>query len=362
MSFLDDVEERPRRSSGGRRPPPRRGSGSDVRTRQAIAIGAGILVLLLLVFGVRGCLNARKERQFKDYVGDVGALVQESNQQSDDLFGLLRDPSRQGAVDLQNAVNGLRVQAEQLVDRADGTDHPDELDGAHRYLVDTLEFRRDGIREIADQLPTALGDEGREEATDAIAAQMRNFDASDVIYSQRFFPQTTAELEDQDLSGEVKVPQSAFLPDINWLRPSTVQDRISRVSGGGGDEPAAPGLHGTGLGTVTVQPGGSQLQPGAATEIQVSEDLAFEVQMTNQGENDERDVTVKITVRGGGEPITVEERLDAIAQGETKTVTVPLADTPPTGRPATVAVEVEPVPGEEKTDNNRGRFPVVFTR
>jgi hypothetical protein len=328
-----------------------------------MAVGAGILVLVLLVLGVRGCLNARKERQFKDYVSDVGALVQESNQQSDDLFGLLREPSRQSAVDLQNAVNGLRVQAEQLVDRANGTDHPDELNGAHRYLTDTLEFRRDGVRAIADQLPTALGDEGREEATDRIAAQMRNFDASDVIYTQRFFPRTQEQLEDQDLAGEVEVPNSQFLPDINWLRPSTVQDRISRVSGGGGgDEPAAPGLHGTGLGTVTVQPGGTQLQPGAATEIQVSGDLAFEVQITNQGENDERDVTVKITVRGGGDPITVEERLDAIAQGETKTVTVPLADTPPTGRPATVNVEVEPVPGEEKTDNNRGRFPVVFTR
>jgi hypothetical protein len=252
------------------------------------------------------------------------------------------------------------VQAEQLVDRADGTDHPDELDEAHGYLIDTLEFRRDGIREIADQLPTALGDEGQDEATESIAAQMRNFDASDVIYSQRFTPLTRTELEEQDLTSE-QVPESAFLPDIDWLRPNTVADRISRVSGGR-EEAATPGLHGTGLGTVTVQPGGIQLQPGAATEVRVSGDLAFQVQVSNQGENDERDVTVKLTIRGGGDPIQVEERLDAIAQGETKTVTVPLADTPPTGRPATVAVEIEPVPGEQKTDNNRATFRVVFTR
>ena len=36
-----------------------------------IAVGAGVLVLVLLVFGVRGCLDSRKERAFKDYVRDV---------------------------------------------------------------------------------------------------------------------------------------------------------------------------------------------------------------------------------------------------------------------------------------------------
>jgi CARDB len=333
-----------------------------VRTRQAVAIGVGILVLILLVIGIRGCLNARKEQAFKDYVTDTTDLVNRSNQQSKDLFGLLREPGNQGAVDLQNAVNAQRVESEQIADQAKKLDHPDELNTAQRYLVDTLEFRRDGISAIADQLPTALGDQGQEEATSAIAAQMRNFDTSDVIYSQRFYPQTQAALKDEDLLGEVEVPKSQFLPDIDWLRPNTVNDRISRVSGGGGNRPATPGLHGTGLGTVTVKPGGVQLQQGAATEVKVSEGLAFEVQVSNQGENDEQDVTVKVSVRGGARPITVERRLDAIAQGETKTVTVPLADTPPTGRPATVSVVIEAVPGEQKTDNNKGTFPVVFTR
>jgi uncharacterized membrane protein len=35
-----------------------------------------VLVLILLVLGVRGCLDARKERAIKDYVQDVSAVVQ----------------------------------------------------------------------------------------------------------------------------------------------------------------------------------------------------------------------------------------------------------------------------------------------
>ena len=57
--------------------------------RRGIAAGAGLLLLVLLVFGVRGCLNARKEQAIKDYVRDVGALLQESDQQSRGFFELI---------------------------------------------------------------------------------------------------------------------------------------------------------------------------------------------------------------------------------------------------------------------------------
>ena len=57
-----------------------------------------------------------------------------------------------------------------------------------------------------------------------------------------------------------------------------------------------------------------------------------------------------------------EQRLPSIKPGEQKTVTIPLAASPPTGRPVTITVEVKPVPGEKKVDNNTQRFPAIFTR
>jgi len=328
--------------------------------RRLIAGGAAAVVLILLILGVRGCLNARKERAFKDYVRDVSALVGESNQLSDQLFGLLSDPGSSGEVDIENAFNQFRTQSAQLVERLQDTDTPDELGGAQRYLLETFEFRRDGVSAIADELPTALAPQDRRESTDDIAAQMQTFLASDVIYAARATPRIDAALKEEGLSGEERVPESPFLPEIDWLDPTTVADRISRIStSGGGGGPAAPGLHGNGLGTVTL--GGTALAPGGSGTITLSDDLAFEVQVQNQGENTETDVTVRVTVGSGGDAIELEEQLPEIAAGETQTVTLALAERPPTGEQIPITVEIEPVPGEEKTDNNVGEFSAIFT-
>ena len=332
--------------------------------RRAGAAALAVLVLVLLVFGVRGCLGARKERAFKDYVRDVAALVKESDDQGQALFDLLRQPpARQGAVQLQSSVNGFRIESEQLVDRASGTDHPDELSTAQRYLVETFELRRDGIGAIADQLPTALADRGRAQATERIAAEMRNFDASDVIYSQRVIPNLQGPLRREGLLEQVQIPESQFLPDIDWLRPTTVADRLARIRGAGAgapDRPAAPGTHGTGIQGVTAA--GEALSDGGTATLEASDDLAFQVQVQNQGENDERDIPVTVTISGGpGAPIVLRKQLPAIESGATETVSVPVATRPPTGRQLQVEVEVAAVPGEESTDNNKQSFTITFS-
>ena len=203
--------------------------------RRTIAGGGVVLVLILLVLGVRGCLDARQERAFKDYAGEVNELVTSSDQQSEAFFGLLREGG-EGSVQVEQQINGFRSEAEQLVDRARGLDPPDELQTANRYFVDALEFRRDGLAEIGDAIPTALGDEGRSEATQAIATQMLQFLASDVIMISRVIPNIRGPLEDKEVLAEVTLPQErdqlSFLPDTDWLDPGTVADRINRIRGG----------------------------------------------------------------------------------------------------------------------------------
>ncbi|MDP8943844.1 MAG: hypothetical protein M3N16_06980, partial [Actinomycetota bacterium] len=138
---------------------------------------------------------------------------------------------------------------------------------------------------------------------------------------------------------------------------ATVSERLGRIRGGG--EAAGRGPHGTGLGTVTLA--GQALTPGTAARIPVRPNLAVAVQVQNQGASVERDVTVEVSITGGGgRPIEVRRSVDEIAAGAAKTVTIPLAASPPTGRPVTVKVAVAPVPGEKKVDNNRGSFSAVF--
>jgi hypothetical protein len=331
--------------------------------RRTIAGGAIVLVLILLVVGVRGCLDARKERAFRDYGGEVAELAQSSQQQSDAFFQLLRSGGG-GAVEVEQQVNGFRAEAEQLVERAQDSDAPDELQEANRYFVDTLEFRRDALGRIGDLIPSALGDDGAEEAVRDIATQMLQFLASDVIYVQRVVPNLRRELDSEGVADEVRVVASQFLPNTDWLRTTAVADNINRIRGGGGasaDGEVAPGLHGTGVTAVAVQPGGQALSAGGAIEVQAAENLAFDVQVQNQGENEEQDVVVRVTISGSGRPLEFEERIDTIAAGQTETVRIPIAEAPPTGQPLEVRVETEPVPGEEKTDNNSLTGRAIFS-
>ena len=328
--------------------------------RRAIAAGAGLVVLLVFVLGVRGCLDNRKEAAINDWVRDVDGLMKESNGESDALFEQLAGGGGTD-VDVENALNSFRIQSAQLVDRADGLDHPGDLDSAQSQLVETLTFRAEGIAQIADALPSALTDgEQAEGAARRIADAMQLFVTSDQIYVKRVLPELDEVLQAEGLSQTLT--ESTFLPELSWLDPAEVADRLAGIASGGaeGDEEAAPGLHGNGLGTVTL--GGQALVAGGSTSVTASGDLAFEVQVLNQGENTETDVTVTATVGSGGDEIVAEGVIDTIAAGEAQTVTIPLEETPPTGQSVPITIEVELVPGEdESVGNNIGEFSVIFT-
>lgn len=363
MSFLDERDDRPARSSP-RRPPPT-GPGSDRQTlvvRRIVAIVIGALLVILAIFLIRGCLDSREQRSYEEYVQEVSSLLAESDQQSDGLFQLLEGSGGQSEVDVQNNVNGFRVAAEQLVDRARDTERPDDLDAAQESLVEALQFRSDGVSGIASRLPTALADEGSGDAVDQIAAQMQNFLTSDVIYSQRVIPNLEGALRRQDLRGQVgDIPESRFLPDIDWLQPAIVAARVGGTSGNSSQETGAPGLHGTGLDEVTVEPAGEALIEGATTEIPLADEVSFEVTIANQGENEESDVPVGITIGSGRDAIELAGDVDSVAEGETGTATIPLTETPPSGEELELTVTIEPVAGEEMLDNNEGTFTVSFT-
>ena len=359
MAFLEEPDTRP--------PKRRRRSRTatidrqTLMVRRTVAVGVGVLLIVLVILGIRGCLNAQKRQSYKDYARNSADLVRESNQQGTSLFKILSaPPGRDQMVTLQNDLNGARLQSAQLVDRAKGLSHPSELSDAESYLVETLKFRRDGLAAISDAVPTALSGQNRRSGVNRIAAEMQTFLTSDVIYSQRFMPSLQRALADEGVIDEVTIARSRFLPDIGWLDPATVSDRLSGTGTDRSGKPAKPGLHGTGLGTVSL--GGQTLTPGSSAAITLASGLSFQVQLSNQGDNDETDVPVRVTVGRGPGALELNGRVATIAAGETQTVDIPLKGTPPTGQNVPVTVDVPPVPGEKKVDNNRQSFTVMFTR
>lgn len=291
-----------------------------------------------------------------EYARDVDAVSVESFQQSRSLFELLRGGGEKQAVEVQSTVNGFRAQADLLLDRARGLEAPDSLGSANRFLVYALEFRRDGLARLAAELPTALGEEGRDAATARITRNMRNFLASDVLYAQRVAPEVRAGLRQRDLSGEASLSAREFLPAIDWLQESKVSERLDALREGPGEVGA--GARGLALGVVTA--GGETLTESSPVEVTAGQDLAFSVQVQNDGAVPEEDVKATVSIAGGPASLAVERTLESIPAGGSETVTLPLADNPPTGRPVTVGVRVDSAEGEGRTDDNESSYPATF--
>jgi hypothetical protein len=372
LSFFDEGDEptrvrtraaRPRRPATGSRgsaPPDRQ----TARTRQAIALGGLVVLLILIVLGVNGCLNSRKDNALKDYNRNVTAVINDSDGSVGKPFFQLLSQGARNTQDLQVQVNQLRLNADEDVKRAKSFSVPGDMGAAQRSLELVLNLRDEGLKKIADLIPSALGrGQTAENAIKNISAEMQSFLASDVVYTTRVAPLIKDALDKNGIKGQ-DIAGSRFMTNVAWLAPSYVTDQLTGSSTGTGTTgQPTPGLHGHGLLSTAV--GDKVLQPsstGAVTTIPASANVTFTIKFANQGDSDERNVKVSIRVKGGGKNIT---QTKTIAQTKSKTdatVNIPLGQAPPVGTGTTVTVAIAKVPGEENLTNNRSEYTVIFTR
>lgn len=367
MDFFDedDAPQRDERTPlRGRGDSQERASRQQIRTRQLTFIGVAIVVLILLVLAVRGCLDARKERAFKNYVSDLTALATESDQLSDGFFQALSGES-EGDISLENQVNGDRGTSQALADRAENLDAPDELARAQEEVALAYDLRADALATIADQLPTALGDAGSNKATKEIAEQMKIFLASDALYS-RARSDIEATLAEEEIVTDEGVPKSEFLPtggkQPDYLQLSTVQSALAGAGAGvsangatGADcDPGDDLVHGLGLVSTTTQPDGTQLTAGSANTV-TADGLGLEVAVQNQGDAAESDIEVTLSGDFSG-----NQTISSIEPGATETVTIPPKPAPSAGSSGSVTVTVATVCGEQVADNNEATYELSF--
>jgi len=318
--------------------------------RRGLALGAGLLALILIVLGVKGCLNARQDRALSDYARNVTEIVDETQQTSDSFFGKLNDPGGLSVTEFVGQVDADRNAMDSYASRVEGLDAPGDMSQAQDSLELVYELRSAAMNKIADQMSTALADAGSERATALIARQMKTLLGSDVLYAEVARPEIDGVLADNGIEGS-DVPRSVFLPDdTKWLDADSVSAALGSVSGAAGE--TVSGVHGMGLVGAGVD--GTALSASSTTTVSVDGTPEVEVQVQNQGESTENGVTVSVSVDGRA----VEQDIDSIGPGETQTVTIGLTPTP-RGQ-VTLDVSVQPVPGEQVSSNNEASYPVLF--
>lgn len=319
--------------------------------RRGLALGVGLLVLILIVLGVRGCLNARKHRALSDYAGNVTQIVDETDRTGKAFFEKLSNPGGLSVTEFVAEVNADRSAMDNYRARVEALDTPGDMGSAQSKLELVYELRGSAMNEIADRMSTALGDVGSEQAITAITKQMSVLAASDVVYASVVRPEINGVLADNGIEGD-DVPKSVFVPDgTEWLDEAKVSSALGSVSGATSGE--APGVHGLGLLGTSIN--GTELTAEATTAVEAEETPEVEVEVQNQGESTENGVTVSVSVNGGD---TLQGSITEIPAGETGSVTIPL--TPAPQGTVTLEVEAEPVPGEQVSENNKASYTVEF--
>lgn len=368
MSFFDEAEEprtapptQPRRrrlSGGGQRPPSNRQS---IQTRRAVVIVALLVVVVLIALGVHSCQVSARNSALKDYSNNVASLITESNNTGKQLFDVLSNSSgSSNATGMQNSINQALSSARDQLSHAKSLSVPSAAETANQHLLLALQMRVNAIYNIAKQIQPALGNQTSKDAVNAIAAQMAQLYASDVVYKDYTTTELASALHGAGIAvggatGQ-EIAAGQFVPDVAWVTPDFIASELhvaAPTSSHSGK--VAPGLHGHELNSVSVN--GTTLQTGATNTIPASPAPTFTLNFTNGGTNNEFNVVCKVTVSGtsnSGQSVVAET-----FAGKPATCKVTLKSAPPTGT-GTVVATIERVPGETDIANNTLSFPVTF--
>jgi hypothetical protein len=390
--------------------------------RRLAAVGVGVLFLILIVIGIRGCLNARKERAIKDFGSNVSSLVTESNQVGEAFFNGLSPTSTSQATEFGTQVKSYRSATESQYQRLQNLSTPSEMSAAKQALETTFELRRNAMAVIADNIDQAFAKEGAIAAQSKISEQMGLLFASDEVYTGVVLPDVEAAVKSQGISGFPELPApcpSTAIPSSSGSSsssksgssssggtssssslPSTTSSGTSSTgSSTGSSSFTAPPITSSGGAcpryTFVTQPGADWLSPtkvsdalsslsGATTTTTTSGTHGMQLLGTKigtttlnpstpatvpagnpvlnvevQNSGQSEETNVTVTVNVGGS--TLQLPIPRIGPGETQVVKFQLAGSiPPSGQQTTIDVTVQPVPGESSTTNNSSTYTVTF--
>jgi hypothetical protein len=359
----------PRRGPRGPERPPRGPSTPTNLTPLLRLIGLiafAILIVVLLVFWVQSCQSAGKQKTYKDYMTKVSEVSAASQQIGRGLSqALLAQGLKEAQV--EQKIAGLARQEQLDVDRARQITPPGTLRDEHNALIQGLQYRVSGLNGLASALAATAKTKDTTRAAGVLAGQMQRLLASDVIYDDSFKAPATAELDRQGVtgtnsSGGPLVPDSNFLQSADLVTTTAMVTVLSKIRGGSATTPSTGGLRGTNLVSVKVFPQDIQLSTSSTTTITVRTNMTFQVAIQDSGDSQEANIPVTLTiVQSHGGNIVKHANIGFINPGETKTVTFSGFPAVNFGSTATVKVEVQPVTGETKTDNNSADYPVIFS-
>jgi hypothetical protein len=358
------LQRRDRGGDGGgdgpRRPPLQTPTGLIPLARLVGLIAIAIALVVALVFWVGACQGKNKHDEYAAYSTKVKAIAQSSTELGKEFATKLTSPGLKQA-DLETSLQKYAQQEQQAYDQAQQIRPPGPLRRIHQQLLDALELRAKGLAGLGDAISQTSSLKDASVAAETLTGRAALLTASDVVWVELYKNPASDELSALGVTGVV-IPESRFITNSELVSARSFSLLFGRLHGAStGGVPS--GKHGDQLMSVKVTPQGTTLSTSTGTTVKVSADLAFVATVENSGDFQEVNVPVTLTIKAGGKPIVRRKTIPLIQPAAQAIVTFNNFDLPTTafGAPATVKVDVGPVPGETLVSNNTATYTVFFT-
>jgi hypothetical protein len=377
FDFFDEPETQeatqrrraPRDGGGPRGPrPPRRPVRPTAEAtrllRLAGLVAFAIFLVVVLVLVVKSCRSSSKNSEYADYMSSVRTIASGSAGVGRQLNDVLTTPGIKEA-DIETKLNGLAQQESQYADRAAKINPPGPLRVEHQHLIEALRLRTSGLSRLATAFRQTAKSKSASAAGQVLSRQALLLVASDVNWDVYFRNPTLRELQRQGVTG-VTVPESKIFSNTDLASTRSMIPVWQRVHGAATSSSSTPsGVHGVGLVSTKVLPGGQELSETSETTITASPNLAFEVAVKDTGEAQEVKVPVTLTIEkkvgSTSSPIVKRGTISLIDVGTTETITFHITEQPPFSTPTKIKVVAGPVPSEKTFSNNHAAYPVIFS-
>ncbi len=360
MDFFDDDATSVSTKRDPDAPPPAPRRRTDRRRTRIERIVILAVVLFVIVFGLawwaRTCQHNQKVASYRNYFQSVTTAIADSSTLGKQLNQLVNNPTKYSRKELVAKLQELSAKQDEIAVRADRLEAPATLAAQQAIFAEGMRVRADGYKQLETTMLGLLAN--KQVSVGDIAALAGYFSGPDAYYMSRVYVAARNVLGKQGVT-DVAVPTATWYLKSRVFDLARLQEMLATVGG----STKLAGTHGVGLVAVTAQPGGVALSEGGTSNVTATAALAFDVQVQNQGDVTENNVTVtaQLTVPGGN-VLTQTGSIATIPAGKTQTVTITGWAVPAQAlsKVSTLKVTAGPVAGERVKTNNTAQYKILL--
>lgn len=335
-----------------------------VRRRSSILnlviVIAIIALLSIYLIGSFDCTNLfkRRESPIENYIKKASELINLSNQISKNFITTREKIQSLDRVEMITELQKYADSSREIANECSDLKVPEEIERAHGVLQFVFDMRAAALDDYKPALLNALEDIDVEIASIQLSRALEDLHISDRVYE--YYKKAVGIVLKENKLDQLEIPESYFLQKKEIYTLDKILDYINAAKGVATLQP----IHGVAVlpETVEFDPKKKEEQ-GEYIVLLYSEEISVTISIENQGNQVEKDIPIKATLKSEiePEPVTVETTIPEIKPKEVLPVILTGIKSFP-GSKCLLKILVGPVTFEQFLGNNEVEFKIMVER